>query len=110
PDFVLGLRSWRPLVRWRFAPVTHDAETCLVEMAVSYPTAQIRAFGRMVIGWTGVDSVPCPVLSIHGDWDRINSSEMRRAGSHPQRRRACFHTYPCRPNEFSHSGISAGSC
>src|SRR4030095_4103282 len=71
PDFVLGLRSWRPLVRWRFAPVTPDAETCLVEMAVSYPTAQIRAFGRMVIGWTGVDSVPCPVLSIHGDWDRI---------------------------------------
>jgi pimeloyl-ACP methyl ester carboxylesterase len=71
PDFVLGLRSWRPLVRWRFSPVTPDAETCLVEMAVSYPTAQIRAFGRMVIGWTGVDSVPCPVLSIHGDWDRI---------------------------------------
>jgi pimeloyl-ACP methyl ester carboxylesterase len=71
PDFVLGLRSWRPLVRWRFAPVTRDAETCLIEMAVSYPTAQIRAFCRMVIAWSGVDSVPCPVLSIHGDCDRI---------------------------------------
>jgi pimeloyl-ACP methyl ester carboxylesterase len=40
-------------------------------MAVSSPTAQIRAFGSMVIGWTGVDNIPCPVLSIHGDWDRI---------------------------------------
>ena len=71
PDFMLGLRSWRPLVRWHFAPLTSDAETCLIEMAVCYPTAQIRAFSRMVIGWTGVDNVPCPVLSIHGDWDRI---------------------------------------
>ena len=71
PDFVLGIRSWRPLVRWRFAPLTGDAETCLIEMALSYPTAQIRAFGRMVMGWTGVENVPCPVLSIHGDWDRI---------------------------------------
>ena len=71
PDFVLGLRSWRPLVRWRFAPLTRDAETCLIEMALTYPTAQIIAFGRMVMGWTGVENVPCPVLSIHGDWDRI---------------------------------------
>ena len=71
PDLVLGVRSWRPLVRWRFAPLTREAETCLIEMAVSYPTAQIRAFGRMVIGWTGVDNLACPVLSIHGDWDRI---------------------------------------
>lgn len=71
PDFVVGLRSWRPLLRWRFAPITRDAETCLVEMAVSYPTAQIRAFGHMVMDWSGVDSVSCPVISIHGDSDRI---------------------------------------
>lgn len=71
PDFVLGLRSWRPLVRWRFAPITRDAETCLVEMALSYSTVQIRAFGRMVMGWAGADNLACPVLSIHGDRDRI---------------------------------------
>ncbi len=71
PDLVLGLRSWRPLVRWRFAPITRDAETCLVEMAASCPTAQIRAFGRMVLGWAGADNLACPVLSIHGDRDRI---------------------------------------
>jgi hypothetical protein len=29
---VLGLRSWQPLVRWRFAPLTRDAETCLIEL------------------------------------------------------------------------------
>jgi pimeloyl-ACP methyl ester carboxylesterase len=71
PDFVLGFRSWRPLVRWRFAPLSRDAETCLIEMAASYPTAQIRAFARMVISWAGIDNVACPVLSVHGDYDRI---------------------------------------
>jgi pimeloyl-ACP methyl ester carboxylesterase len=67
----LGCRSWRPLVRWRFAPVTRDAETCLIEMARTYPTAQIRAFGRMIMAWPGIRDVTCPVLSIHGDSDRI---------------------------------------
>jgi pimeloyl-ACP methyl ester carboxylesterase len=71
PDFALTCRSWPPLLRWRFAPLTRDAETCLLEMSRSYPTAQIRAFGRMIMGWAGVDHVSCPVLSIHGDSDRI---------------------------------------
>jgi pimeloyl-ACP methyl ester carboxylesterase len=71
PDFVLSFRSWRPWIRWRFAPLTSEAETCLIEMANSYPTAQIRAFGRMIMGWTGVDDITCPVLSIHGDLDRV---------------------------------------
>ena len=71
PDFALRCRSWRPLVRWRFAPITRDAETCLIEIANHYPAAQIRAFGRMIMTWAGVDDVGCPVLSIHGDSDRI---------------------------------------
>jgi pimeloyl-ACP methyl ester carboxylesterase len=71
PDFLLSFRSWRPWVRWRFAPLTRDAETCLIEMANLYPAAQIRAFGRMIMDWSGVDDVTCPVLSIHGDSDRI---------------------------------------
>jgi pimeloyl-ACP methyl ester carboxylesterase len=71
PDFVFRLRSWGPLVRWRFAPLTADAETCLIEMARTYGLAQIRTFGRMVIGWKGLDNIHCPVLSIHGGGDRI---------------------------------------
>ena len=71
PDFALSCRSWRPFVRWRFAPITKDAETCLIEMANRYPAAQIRAFGRMIMDWAGVDDISCPVLSIHGDSDRI---------------------------------------
>jgi pimeloyl-ACP methyl ester carboxylesterase len=71
PDFLLGLRLWGPLVRWRFAPLTGDAETCLIEMARTSRPAQIRTFGRMVIGWKGIDNIHCPVLSIHGGWDRI---------------------------------------
>ena len=71
PDFVLSFRSWRPLVRWRFAPLTKSAETCLIEIASSCPAAQIRAFGRMIMDWAGVDNLTCPVLSIHGDLDRI---------------------------------------
>ena len=72
-SFHSGFRAWPPLVAalGPLAPLNRDAETCLIEMAVSYPTAQIRVFGRMVMGWPGVDNVPCPVLSIHGDWDRI---------------------------------------
>jgi pimeloyl-ACP methyl ester carboxylesterase len=71
PDFLLRFRTWRPLVRWRFAPITRDAETCLIEMANRCSTAQIRAFGRMIMGWSGVNDVSCPVLSIHGDSDQI---------------------------------------
>jgi pimeloyl-ACP methyl ester carboxylesterase len=71
PDSLLSLRSWRPLVHWRFALLTKDAETCLIEMGAGYPAAQIRAFSRMVIDWPGVYDVGCPVLSIHGDSDRI---------------------------------------
>ena len=71
PDAALSFRSWSPLVRWRFAPVTAEAEECLVAMAASCPTKQIRGFGRMTMSWSGVEKFVCPVLSIHGDNDRI---------------------------------------
>ena len=71
PDFFLGLRSWRPLIRWRFAPMTPDAEDCMIAMAADCPSGQLRAFGRMAMGWAGADQIACPVLSVHGDQDRI---------------------------------------
>ena len=71
PDSLLGFRSFRPLVRWRFAPVTAEAERCLMAMAATCPTSQIRGFGRMAIKWSGVERFSCPVLSVHGDRDRI---------------------------------------
>jgi pimeloyl-ACP methyl ester carboxylesterase len=71
PDRLLGFRSWDPLVRWRFAPITRQAEQCLVAMAASCPPARLRSFGRMIVDWSGIDQVSCPVLSIHGARDRI---------------------------------------
>ena len=71
PDFVLSIRAWWPLVRWRFAPLTRDAEKCLIEMARASNPAQIRTFGRMIIDWKGAANIQCPVLSIHGDRDRV---------------------------------------
>ncbi len=71
PDGILRLRSWRPFVRWRYAPVTPEAEQILVAMAEDCPAGQIRGFGRMVVTWNGVERLDCPVLSIHGDRDRV---------------------------------------
>ena len=71
PNAILGLRSWSPLVRWQFAPLSPEAEECMVEMAADFPPSQLRAFARMVATWAGVDKLTCPVVSIHGDMDRI---------------------------------------
>jgi len=71
PDFLLGARTVAPIIRWRFAPLTAEAEASLIEMAKAFPPAHIRAFGSMVISWQGLDRVPCPLLSVHGDSDRI---------------------------------------
>ena len=71
PDFLLSFRSWRPLVRWRFAPLTHEAESCLIDMAHASDCAQIRTFGRMVMNWNGVKNIDCPIVAIHGDRDRV---------------------------------------
>jgi pimeloyl-ACP methyl ester carboxylesterase len=71
PNGILGLRSWRPFIHWRFAPVTPEAEEFLAAMAKTCPPSRIREFGRMAIGWPGVSGLNCPVLSIHGEHDRI---------------------------------------
>jgi pimeloyl-ACP methyl ester carboxylesterase len=71
PNHALDLRCWKLLLRWRFAPVTIEAEQCLISMAAFCPASRIRAFSRMAINWAGVDQVDCPVLAIHGDRDRI---------------------------------------
>jgi pimeloyl-ACP methyl ester carboxylesterase len=71
PDWAFAARSWRPILRWRFAPLTPEAEACILAMAKDYPVKRLRDFGRMVVGWPGVQKLDCPLLSIHGDRDRI---------------------------------------
>jgi pimeloyl-ACP methyl ester carboxylesterase len=58
-------------VRWRFAPLTAPAEQIRVAMAAACPVSHIRGFGRMIVAWEGVERLACPILSIHGDRDRI---------------------------------------
>jgi pimeloyl-ACP methyl ester carboxylesterase len=70
PDAALGLRTWGPILRSRFAPLTPEAEDMLRAMAAVYPVSQIRDFGRMLFSWDGARPA-CPTLSIHGDKDRI---------------------------------------
>jgi pimeloyl-ACP methyl ester carboxylesterase len=71
PDLFLGLRSWPPLVRGRFAPVDERNAELLIEMARGYPPALLRRFGRMIVEWQGVETFSCPMLSVHGADDRI---------------------------------------
>lgn len=40
-------------------------------MAADCPSDQLREFGRMIVNWEGMETIACPVLSIHGDRDRI---------------------------------------
>lgn len=71
PDPLIGVRSFRLLVRRRFAPMTPEGERCLLEMAAACPVSRLRAFGRMIVGWKGVGTPECPILSVHGRLDRI---------------------------------------
>ena len=80
PDWALGLRSLRPLIRWRFAPTTPEAVEILAAMAESCPMSQIRRFGRMLMSWDGASGFSCPVLAIHGDRDRIIPVECAEPG------------------------------
>ena len=71
PDFFLGLRTWAQFVRRRFAPMTPEGVAILQAMAADCPPSRIRAFGRMLMAWDGVEEFDCPLLSIHGDRDTI---------------------------------------
>jgi pimeloyl-ACP methyl ester carboxylesterase len=71
PDAALGLRSWLGLIKWRFAPLTPEAETTLRAMSETFPVSYIRRFGRMIMRWKGVEDPPGPKLVVHGDRDRI---------------------------------------
>ena len=71
PDFVLDLRRWRPLVRWRFSSPTPEAEACIRAMSIACPRSRLRAFGRMLADWRGLTRPPCPFLSVHGARDRM---------------------------------------
>lgn len=71
PDSLLALRSLRPLIRMRFSPITPEGEECIIQMARDCPASRIRAFARMLMRWPGATGFTCPVLSIHGDKDRI---------------------------------------
>jgi pimeloyl-ACP methyl ester carboxylesterase len=71
PDVFLGIRTWPPLVHMRFSPVAPEALLVIVQMAKSCPPSQLRGFGRMALGWQGAPRLNCPLLSIHGDRDRI---------------------------------------
>jgi pimeloyl-ACP methyl ester carboxylesterase len=71
PDFLLALRSWRPFVAGRFAPIGPADAAIMAEMAAGYPTSMLRRFGRMIVEWSGVEAIPCPKLAVHGDKDVI---------------------------------------
>lgn len=71
PDALLAVRSWRPFVRGRFAPIDARNAELMIEMARGYPPLMLRRFGRMIVEWAGVEGFSCPVLSVHGDGDRI---------------------------------------
>lgn len=71
PDIFLKLRTWAQLVRRRFAPMTPEGVAVLQAMAADCPPSRIRAFGRMLMAWDGVEKFDCPLLSIHGDRDTI---------------------------------------
>jgi pimeloyl-ACP methyl ester carboxylesterase len=71
PDVLLGVRSWAPLIRWRFAPIDADGVARMRRMAQDCPPRQLRTFGRMIADWKGVRRLDCPTLIVHGDRDRV---------------------------------------
>ncbi|MBI3550860.1 MAG: alpha/beta hydrolase [Elusimicrobia bacterium] len=71
PGFLFRVRTWSPVLRWRFAPVDRNSAASIAAMAAKQPTRRLRAFGRMAVQWPGAPAPSCPTLSMHGDRDRI---------------------------------------
>lgn len=71
PNALMGVRYMRWQLRYRLGPLTPEAEEIIFAMTRDFSIPHLRAFGRMIIEWDGVDHVDCPVLSIHGKRDRI---------------------------------------
>lgn len=71
PDLALGVRSWTPLLRWRFAPLSDEALALLADMNARCPASHVRELGRMAVEWEGATELPRPTLSVHGRRDRV---------------------------------------
>lgn len=71
PDLALGVRSWPPLLRWRFAPAGDEVLALLADMNARCPASHVRELGRMAVEWEGPGELPSPTLSVHGRRDRV---------------------------------------
>ncbi|MDE2293128.1 MAG: alpha/beta hydrolase [Elusimicrobia bacterium] len=71
PDVLLRVRRWGPFIRTRFGPLSDEGVALLQDMVDVCPPSRIRAFGRMIVRWRGPSAFACPVLSVHGDRDRV---------------------------------------
>jgi pimeloyl-ACP methyl ester carboxylesterase len=77
----VGLKIPLPAAAARLSPLAVPAlgpmglaeRKVILDMAESAPLAFIRWGGRAIMEWEGCESLPCPVLQIHGRRDRVIS-------------------------------------
>jgi pimeloyl-ACP methyl ester carboxylesterase len=76
---TVGLKLPLPAAAARLAPLAVPAlgpmgtaeRKVILDMAASAPLAFMRWGGRAILEWEGCESLPCPVLHIHGRRDRV---------------------------------------